>query len=55
MKAIFGLCDDTISSRKGFTDEQELQVAVATTFCTKRAHCTAGVMSKPLSMLTAEQ
>ena len=52
---MFGLCDDTISSRKGFTDEQELRVTVATTFCTERAQCTAGVMSKPLPMLTAEQ
>jgi hypothetical protein len=52
---MFVLFDDTISLRRGFTDEQELQVTVATTFCTKRAQCTAGVMSKPLPMLTAEQ
>ena len=48
------LCDDAISLRTGFTDEQELQVAVATTFCTKRTQFTADVMSKPLPMLTAE-
>jgi hypothetical protein len=42
---MFGLCDDTISSRKGLTGEQELQVAVATTFCTKWTQCTAGVMN----------
>ena len=54
-EAIFGLCDDTINSRKGFTDEQELRVTVATTFCTKWAQRTADVMSKPLPMLTAEQ